>query len=76
IRPGIMYMTETTFKSRKLEDIKLKNKKRDADTRILTIRLESEFYRELEQEAARLNIPLDDYINKVLTESVERSKLK
>ena len=71
-----MYMTETTFKSRKLEDIKLKNKKRDADTRILTIRLESEFYRELEQEAARLNIPLDDYINKVLTESVERSKLK
>jgi predicted HicB family RNase H-like nuclease len=71
-----MYMTETTFKSKKLEDIKLKSKKIDTDTRVLTIRVESEFYRELEQQAARLNISLDDYINKVLTESVEQSKLK
>ena len=69
-------MTETTFKSKKLTETTFKREEKDPSTRTLTISVEPELYRELEQEAERLNTSLDDYIKKVLSESLAQSKLK
>jgi len=69
-------MTETTFKSKKLTETTFKREKKDSGTRPLTINVEPELYQELEQQAKRLNTSLNDYIKKVLAESVVQSKLK
>ncbi|MGE5443225.1 MAG: toxin-antitoxin system HicB family antitoxin [Ignavibacteriales bacterium] len=69
-------MTETTFKSKKLTETTFKPEKKGSDTRTLTIEVEPELYRELEQQAERINTSLNDYIKKVLTDSLAQSKLK
>lgn len=72
--PRITYtkcMTETTFKSKKLEEKITTRKKKLSDTRIITVRVEPELYQELKQRAERQNLSLDNYIKIVLSELVK-----
>ena len=52
-----------------------KDKKRRSDTKIITVRVRPELYKELKQQAETQNIPLTDYVKTILAEAVERHKM-
>ena len=64
-------MTETTFKSKKLEEGITTRKKKLSDTRIITVRVEPELYQELKRRAEKQNLSLNNYIKMALSELVK-----
>ncbi|HEX3035095.1 MAG TPA: toxin-antitoxin system HicB family antitoxin [Thermodesulfobacteriota bacterium] len=64
-------MTETTFKSKKLEESITTSKEELSDTRIITVRVESKLYLELKQRAEKQNVSLNEYVKTVLSEAIK-----
>ncbi len=64
-------MTETTFKSKKLEESITARKKKLSDTRVITVRVEPELYQKLKQRAEEQNLSLNNYIKMALSELIK-----
>jgi predicted HicB family RNase H-like nuclease len=64
-------MTETTFKSKKLEEKITTRKKKLSDTRIITVRVEPELYQKLKQRAEKQNLSLNNYVIMALSELIK-----